>query len=522
MRELGSKLLDVKGTCKAPQFSGRPSDWPEFKWRLDNFLTLIEQQHGVHWCENRGLREVEDVQLSVADQAKDRLLHALLVQVCSGKAATTLRNAPAARGLVAWARLLKEYEPRIPARKAAMLASLLTPGWASTMSLTEFLPRLEKWEREILQYEESMTTKFPDDLQVAVVFKFAPREVRDLLRILPGDAISDYETLKAELERIYAKSKEYGEGGVLASRGAEVDWVSKGGKGKGKGGEKGGKGSFGGHIGKGSWQKKGEGKGKGGGFVVKGKGKGKGKSKGGKASTAKGKGKGGATKGKGKGKGATAFQKGWKAQKGTGKGQGWTISSPERFIGSCYVCGKYGHSSKYCWSVHDVEEDWWPEEVEEEKQEMLFDKKTAKQEVNVIANMEDDEKVRQRYEEMFPEAPWLMVDSGSYGHVCPPDFCRDIPLQEKIIDLPIVGADGNELPFFGARKTMLETLDGVPVRVNFDVLKIRAILSVSILWDAGIYSLFGLRPGLFHIASDTWMDLFRIGKLFYLPLDVKL
>ena len=61
----------------------------------------------------------------------------------------------------------------------------------------------------------------------------------------------------------------------------------------------------------------------------------------------KGKGRVG-EKGGGKG-GKKGAMWGWSSK---GKGKGW----PTKFNGNCYVCGKPGHSSKYCWAVTELDD----------------------------------------------------------------------------------------------------------------------------------------------------------------------
>ena len=74
-----------------------------------------------------------------------KFLHSFLVQVTSGKAFLIVRLCADGNGLMAWRRLIQEYEPKAAMRWTAMLSALLTPKWAEDGNFS--LQWLE-WERK--------------------------------------------------------------------------------------------------------------------------------------------------------------------------------------------------------------------------------------------------------------------------------------------------------------------------------------------------------------------------------------
>eukprot|EP00972_Heterocapsa_arctica_P054905 8095156-Heterocapsa_arctica.AAC.1 len=61
------------------------------------------------------------------EEVSSRFLYNLLVQLCHGEALALIRLIPRSNGMLAWRRLVNEYEPEVAARYCAVLASLLMP-----------------------------------------------------------------------------------------------------------------------------------------------------------------------------------------------------------------------------------------------------------------------------------------------------------------------------------------------------------------------------------------------------------
>ena len=168
-------------------------------------------------------------------------------------------------------------------------------------------------------------------------------------------------------------------------------------------------------------------------------------------------------KGKGKeksGKGKKGGKKGKESH--SGKGYGETITEHSRFEGACRNCGKYGHKASDCWykqanksqgkgkgtgnsksKVTEISEsdnsknvdDWNPSSNTSAQQPNLSQVNTigCADEGLWIIFAEDSNKRRYtvNWEDQFcanltekwkTEEDELMIDSGCFGHVCPPWF----------------------------------------------------------------------------------------------------
>ena len=166
----------------------------------------------------------------------------------------------------------------------------------------------------------------------------------------------------------------------------------------------------------------------------------------GKAKIKSGKGKKGGKKGK---------------QSHSGKGYGETTTEHSRFEGECRNCGKYGHKAADCWykqppkpqgkgkgsgksksKVTEISESESSKQVEETWTPNTSTPQPSLSQVNTIGCadeglwiflMEDSKK--RRFTVNWEDQSWnkteeheLMIDSGCFGHVCPPWFAPQFPM----------------------------------------------------------------------------------------------
>ena len=112
----------------------------------------------------------------------------------------------------------------------------------------------------------------------------------------------------------------------------------------------------------------------------------------------------------------------------------------------------------------------------------------------------------------------IMIDSGSFAHVCPLGFAKQfplIPVKEKFLAL---AADGRPITNFGERHVEFILRSGQRVRARFRVMKVRRpILSVARLKDNGADTHFS-HDGIYIEKENVRNDLVERGNLFFLPV----
>ena len=166
-------------------------------------------------------------------------LHAVLAQVCAGKALTLVRLQQDHNGLLAWRRLVTEYEPKQALRWTTMLTALMNPKWTDSSSFdTQWLD----WERSVALYEQQSGANLPEDIKAAIVLEHAPKSVRDFLESSAVDCTDSYATLRSQVRLFTLRRRRFDDTGQLragSSGSMSVDelvaWIKGKGKGKGKG-----------------------------------------------------------------------------------------------------------------------------------------------------------------------------------------------------------------------------------------------------------------------------------------------
>eukprot|EP00972_Heterocapsa_arctica_P018708 2767359-Heterocapsa_arctica.AAC.1 len=173
------------------------------------------------------------------------------------------------------------------------------------------------------------------------------------------------------------------------------------------------------------------------------------------------------------------------------------------FSGTCFACGKAGHRAVDCRRVLSIEDgDAAPviENVESANEEPWV------MPVEPVRSAPGEEKL-------------IMVDSGSYTHVCPLDFARQFPMRPAPPGPPVaLAADGRPLTNYEERFGDFTLRSGHSVTVRFKVLrKRRLILNVAELEDKGTSSHSEHGNGE-HITRCIRNDLVKRGKLYFLPV----
>ncbi|CAK9073582.1 unnamed protein product [Durusdinium trenchii] len=156
-------LVDNRGLAKPSNFDGN-LDFLQWKIRLEAF---VESVHGdfvqaISWAEdetdpisnasmNAEFGETTPAQETMPDlESKDAQLYAVLQTLCEKEAFTLVRSAGKSKGLEAWRRSCKRFDPSTGGRRRALLRSVLSPNRCNKVE--ELSAVAENWD-QVRQYE---------------------------------------------------------------------------------------------------------------------------------------------------------------------------------------------------------------------------------------------------------------------------------------------------------------------------------------------------------------------------------
>ena len=235
-----SRLVDLKGLAKLPEFDGTDASWPDWKIRFEALIGLMGMESALK--EARTVVPDEDL-LPDRDKRMSSTLWSIMAQILHGRAYSLLKTVKPHFGFTAWNRLWKGYElPDQVPKQMAMLSSLLKPKWINEVG--NFMDQFLAWEYALAELEYMSTSlRLTDEVKIAIVMSEAPRAIRHYLQIQPPTAIATYPALRETVQLYLMRGRNFDNRGMprstnLGDDAMEVDpltAVEFGGKGKGKG-----------------------------------------------------------------------------------------------------------------------------------------------------------------------------------------------------------------------------------------------------------------------------------------------
>eukprot|EP00435_Cladocopium_sp_Y103_P020287 s1005_g4.t4 len=464
-----------------PHFNGEYSTYEEWRYKFLAYIGLQDPEFP------ELVQNAEDSNQQITNAFIDQVanspeqatrwkrlaadLHFILINVCTGPAATTCRqNAINSNGLETWRQLRFRFSIPTGTRSVGYLTKLIKP----TLDETKFEESFAQWEHDVQRYEQDNGTPLPDGVKIAII---------------------EYYRSTSAFSRMQAITNTTSNQGPAPMDIGATHWgkAGKGNKGKGsKGKSKGAKGSKG-HN---SSSNKGYGK----------------SSKGaiGQGNPFKG-GKGYIQNNKGKGKAPPPppYNK--------GKGKSKDI---------CYKCGQPGHIARNCrlqiynledptgQATHDPYYEWYndqqnydqswqhdwsqgpqqqyvsqPQQLALPPPQTQFATSSNGPVIQAINNLEHLliatlDSINNIHEDNVD----LMIDSGAAAHVCPAWFGKEFPLnhipeQQKPT---LMSVTNNKIQVYGYRWIHFNNEHGQSIVIPFYVCQVKQpILSVSRLAHQG-------------------------------------
>ena len=207
-------LVDNRGLAKPSNFDGN-SDFLQWKIRLEAFVESVHGDFGqaMAWAEdetdpisnasmNAEFGETTPAQETIPDlESKDAQLYAVLQTLCEKEAFTLVRSAGKGKGLEAWRRLCKRFDPSTGGRRRALLRSVLSPNRCNKVE--ELSAAVENWEDQVRQYEnrrkaDGSRPTLDEDIKISILESICPVEVERHLQLNQA-RFADYLEVRKEL-----------------------------------------------------------------------------------------------------------------------------------------------------------------------------------------------------------------------------------------------------------------------------------------------------------------------------------
>merc|ERR1712194_947669 len=103
-----------------------------------------------------------------------RLLYAMLVHTCEGRALSLVKGVRESHGLEAWRRMCEWYQPRSGARGLGLLTDILNWDFGTK---DEFPQKLTEWDNAVLEYARTSGEAIQESILIAILMGRTPKEL---------------------------------------------------------------------------------------------------------------------------------------------------------------------------------------------------------------------------------------------------------------------------------------------------------------------------------------------------------
>ena len=253
-------LIDTRGIAKPSNFTGEPRDWPVFSFKYLNFASCVYPQvREIAQFAQQQAGPIVEVDIDSEDLPENvediqNQMYSSLVQLMDGESFMIMQNCAhnVWRGLEAWRRLTKRYDPTGVNMQRSALQKVLHPGEAKMHDLSN---AIEKWLHDVGRYEQRAGKTLDGEIKASILTELCPNPLRQHLQ-LNQSRLQSYEEVLAEITAfVEQKHQAQAQKGQSTSDAMDIGAFGGPGKAKAKG-----KGHF---QPKGNYQPKGKPKGKG-------------------------------------------------------------------------------------------------------------------------------------------------------------------------------------------------------------------------------------------------------------------
>ena len=177
------KKIDVRH-IKVPSFDGSASKFDD--WSFAFRRTIRSANRNAYdllaVVENMTIIDEQDLDLDMDGEwdqgdidAYSAELYDILCQACQGEALTCLRSVKDMKGLEAWSKIYKKFNPKTMARAIRLVGAVTNPPRVKDIKDAE--AELDKWEEQVKVLKKDFGETFSDTVRVGIITTMMPQSV---------------------------------------------------------------------------------------------------------------------------------------------------------------------------------------------------------------------------------------------------------------------------------------------------------------------------------------------------------
>ena len=201
-------MIDARGLGKPRNFQNDEKDFIQWARKLENYVVSVHRNARTilaYATECTDAVDIDDCKLalpSIPVAEVDELehgLHIVLMAVTEGESFDIVVAVPG-RGLEAWRRLHKRWDPLSSGTSRGMLREILTPGKATLETLTGAIERMEDLTRRYCHRKDrrGVRNTLPEDIRMASLEALLPADLEKHVQ-LNAVRLDNYDALRAEV-----------------------------------------------------------------------------------------------------------------------------------------------------------------------------------------------------------------------------------------------------------------------------------------------------------------------------------
>lgn len=221
------KNIEIKHV-RVPGFEGLAAKFDDWAFAFKRTLRSVNR-HAYDLLvrvENETSVNEDDIDLefdSVDVHGYSAELYDIMCQACQGEALSIIRTVDDMKGLEAWAKLYKKFNPRTLARAIRLVGAVTNPPKVKELKDAEMM--LDKWEEQAKTLKKDFGETFSDTVRIGIVTAMMPPSIQEYIYTTIGDKI-DYDGTIQKIRAIVSNKVAMQDGPVAMDIGRVDDMTT--------------------------------------------------------------------------------------------------------------------------------------------------------------------------------------------------------------------------------------------------------------------------------------------------------